>query len=550
MNAHRSHDGQLNRRSLLALAGAGTLGGLSALFCVENAVAQRVTAAATPAVATRDYSTKATYDWFVDSLAPVASLPNRSPADENGFWTWYQSAVMRTYPMAYRKWGEPKYLDKLIVDADLLLSERDSVRGVQDWRGLSLPAWRHAYDYTAGSTTTTGDVLDTAGQPLLRLRIGVTGPRDRRRGTATITADATPGRFTIVGVRHSGETTTFANLTMDPTSPDYVVTRLYWADPNVNRLTALDLRDTPTAGHQPAPGDYTMTADYTYGLVDTALLVQPLADFANTVLTDYRLRRSVMSRRRAGEALMTYADKADEYISAAEDALAIHDGTWRDNSQGEGWYVIPPEHPSVWAGSDMPHNQNLAMAKAYLQLADATGNSAYLDRSEMLYRRFKNDLTSEDLPGATTAFVWYYNHPEGLFFNGWTRDDHISNRIPYSNGHKAIEDTSHSTIDIAAVVLAAKHGLIFNAGDMQRFARTFNEKIVSITAAGDIRIWSNVNGTGTLGGQDNVAGPWARLQPWNQQTYDTALEIYNRDQVLVSRGHTAESVGILATLDV
>lgn len=533
---------RVSRRSVLGGAGAGILGGFAGLWAAQPGMA-----------ATRDYSTREIYDWFVGSLIPVADIPNRSPADEAAFWTWGQSAVMRTYPMAYRAWGDPRYLSMLIGDADLLLSERDSERGVVDWRGLSLPAWRHAGQYTAGSV----DVPDTRGLPVLRLRIGVSpGPTNGKRGLATISHDLTPGRFTIVAVRESDkrQTDTFSNLSLDPASPDYIVNRLYWAAPNLNRITALDLRADSGEDALPAAGEYLLTADFSYGYVDTGVLIQPLADFAATVRADRRIWHRPISAPRPGARPITYRDKAEEYIAAAEAALAIHDHAWRDNSDGEGWYVILPEHPSSWAGSDLPHNQNLAMAKAYLLLANATDNNAYRDRAEALLRRFKNDLTKNDPANTPTdglpPFNWSYNDPRGLFYRGWTREDHVSDRIPYSPGYKATEDISHATLDVAAAATGVRNGIEFTDADMRRFARTFNEKIVKRNDKDEDEIIFSVDvaGGGTTG-NFGLAGDWARLQPWDQQVYDTALEVFNYryQNPTPQRAQYAESVGILAT---
>lgn len=519
------------------LSGAGAVAGGIGLSSIhpQLGLANPYLANST-STATRDYATRETYDWLVDSLVPVMSIPNRSTADEHGFWTWTQSSVMRTYPWAYRRWGDTRYLDALITDADLMLSERDSVRGVTDWRGLSLPAWRHASNWTAGS----GDVPGTNGAPLLRLRIGQTGPSNGTRGSFTITAGTSPDTFTLVATGSSGTVDTFANLTMDPASPDYVVTRLYWDEPNANRMTALDLRADPTISGQPALGDYLLTADFTYGFVDTAVMVQALAEYSSLVLPNRRLARKPIARQR-----VSYGDKAEEYVAAVKAALAIHDDNWRENSSGEGWYVIPAEHPSPWAGSDVPHNQNLAMATAFMHLADATSDSAYQDRVSALLRRFKNDL----ILGSDGAHGWYYNHREGLFFNGWTREDHVSNRIPYSPGYRAKEDTSHATLDIAAAATAAQKGLVFTATDMQHLAATFNVRLVETDASGNIlTLNSNVFGDGGNTTYDNRAGLWAVLTPWSQQVFNYARALYNTKQYPVARGSVAESTGVLATI--
>ncbi|RJQ29718.1 MAG: hypothetical protein C4589_04475 [Peptococcaceae bacterium] len=70
-------------------------------------------------------------NWFKDANNDQATL------------AWGESYVMDAYVTMYDATGDTRYLDKLVTHANAVLAQRDSVRGVTDYRGLSLPAWRN-----------------------------------------------------------------------------------------------------------------------------------------------------------------------------------------------------------------------------------------------------------------------------------------------------------------------------------------------------------------------------------------------------------------------
>ena len=62
---------------------------------------------------------------------------------------WGQSYVMNAYITMYEATGDTYYLDKFIIHGKGVLAQRDVSRGVSDYRGLKLPAWRNG-SYTTG----------------------------------------------------------------------------------------------------------------------------------------------------------------------------------------------------------------------------------------------------------------------------------------------------------------------------------------------------------------------------------------------------------------
>lgn len=137
------------------------------------AVAGTALATATPAYATGiDYTARQTFDdWdrlFQQGGPGQPDQPNdNTNADgRSGMLAWSQSYVLLGLVRMYETYRDTYYLDRLVENIDQVLSVRDSVRGVTDYRGLSLPAWRADHPYTTGYTT----LADSNGHPLLEVR--------------------------------------------------------------------------------------------------------------------------------------------------------------------------------------------------------------------------------------------------------------------------------------------------------------------------------------------------------------------------------------------
>jgi hypothetical protein len=63
--------------------------------------------------------------------------------NDYGFLAFREAYVLQAYLLMYETYQDTYYLDKFVNHADSVLNQRDSVRKVTDYRGLSLPAWRH-----------------------------------------------------------------------------------------------------------------------------------------------------------------------------------------------------------------------------------------------------------------------------------------------------------------------------------------------------------------------------------------------------------------------
>ena len=472
--------------------------------------------------ASLDYTDPATFDDFHQTFERRQDRVGQS-TDLNewlGALAWGQSYIQVALMRMYDGFGDRRYLYDLVGHVDDVLATRDSVRGVTDYRGLSLPAWRGGYPYTNGAV----DLRDAAGRPALQVR-SVRGPIERLltlKPTETepyldvaVSVGSAAGTFTLtITHRNFNVTEVFADLSMDPASPRYVVNQVHGRWPTFNLVTVKDLRESPAAAGEPAPGSFSMRSLPGIFAVHTGQIVHPIAWFARTVLQTPALRRDTFLRA-----------KAEEYVDAAEAAIAVHDEEWRENDSGEGWYVFRKGDPSGFDGTEQPANQFLAPGRAMLHLAALTGNRRYADRAAKLARTFRNLLTVD----SDGAYVWRYWPTWGRVYNGWTEEDDVSEfRLSYG-GARQMEDLSHGHIDVDFAVQAFRDRTGFTGEDMQHFAKTFTRNLRAVEANGDPTVWFYVDGslrTGVLS-DELVAAGWMPIAFWDERVFAHCEAMYD-----------------------
>lgn len=470
----------------------------------------------------RDYADRSTYDWAEAYFRANSSNRPDVPNDVGGNLAWGQSYVLRSFISMYHGYRDTHYLDLLVDNVDAILSTRDSVRGVADYRGLSLPAWRGYHPYTAG----WADIPDAEGRPSLRVRAATTYVNGLSVTTSAGTAAGT-FKVTIVDPRIN-VTNTFDNLTMDPTSPDYAVRRIHAASPTSTRATAVDLRPTPEAAGAPAPGTYQMNSTYYIFSVHTGMITAPIAEFSRIVR-----RNPALARR--------FASKAAQYVEAVEEAIAVHDGEWRQNSDGEGWYIWERGATVAFDGTEMPHNQFLALATTQLHLAAVTKDEKYRDRARRMLTTFRNDLRVQD-----ASYIWNYWWTKSAVFTGYSQTDDLSDFTPAFNGAKQIEDMSHGAVDVEAAVQGFRDGLVFTADDIRRLAATFTDNIATYDAAGNPTVFTRVDGVGPIGAQDVQAPRWMALADWDDEVFTFCRQMYNHRQIAPTTGSNLLGVANIA----
>jgi hypothetical protein len=452
----------------------------------------------------RDYALRKTFDWAEAYFTDHAQAQPDTPNENGGALAWGQSYVLRSYLAMYQAFRDTRYLDLFCRNTDAILATRDSERGVADWRGKSLPAWRAGHPYTAGQV----DVPDADGTPVVRLR---TAQAYASAITATVTAEPA-GRFTVtIKDPRLDVTDTFAHLTMDRTSPDYVVKRIVAASPTKTRATAVSLlADGATA--VPAAGTYTAASQFVVFSVHTGMITGPIAEFCRLVRDDKALKPR-------------YGAKSARYLEAVRAAVGVHDAEYGQNDAGEGWYFWPKGTPLPNDGCAMPHNQFLALATTQLHLSSLTGRPSYRDRAVRMLTTFRNDLTVSG-----KSYVWRYWWTKGWVYQGYRQADDVSEWTPAYPAARQPEDNSHGAVDVEAALAGFRDGLVFDETDMRRLAATYTDNLMRHAADGVPHVAANVNGSGAVGSLDRQAPRWVNLARWDERIFTHARDIINRMQ--------------------
>ncbi|GAA3472599.1 hypothetical protein [Nonomuraea roseola] len=455
-----------------------------------------------------DYTSRETFDLFDKLFHESGNGGQPTDTNEHGGLAWGQSYVLLGFIRMYEAYKDTHYLDRLIANIDLVLANRDSVRGVKDHRGLSLPAWRAMAPYTAGIVT----LKSADGTPLLEVRTALTYADN---AVATVRAGSSEGRFTLEVKNHrTNLVATFPDLSLDPAAADYAVRRIFDAYPTPTLVTAKELRPSPEAGAMPVLGVTPFTSQPVVFTVHTGMITYPMASFAKIVFRSPKLL-----------VVPKYRQKAVEYLKAARDAAAVHDDEWRQTEDGHGYFVWNKGTPLGNDGTEQPTNQSLALGQTYAELAAATGDPFYRDRTQRMARTFARELQVD----TDDAYVWTYWPTFGKVHNGFAKTDGVSEYTPSSNPGRGVEDLSHGAIDVEFAAAAFRNHLFYKGEDMARFARTYSRNLIAPTGAdGHPTAYQRVNGTGstTSAGQYLQAPRWMAVAQWDEAVFTHARSIY------------------------
>lgn len=498
-----SHARPLARRAFLSRAGVLAAG-------VGLGSAGLLGSSRPAAAATYDYTARETFDYFDETFHDGERVGQPHHSNEAGALAWGQSYVLDGFMKMYLTYGDTYYLDRLIHNVDIMLTTRDSERGVTDYRGLSLPAWRAGNHYTVGIAA----LPDAQGRPTLEIR---TARAYANTAMATVSHNA-DGTFTLV--THNAQynyTDTYAGLTMDPASPNFAERRVYDAYPSSRLLgTARDLG----AGSLPAPGTYDLVPQPVIFAVHTGMITYPIASFIRVVRKTPALRNNP-----------TYAAKAAEYLPVVRDAIAVHDEEWQE-SGGEGYYQWTKGTPLPYDGIVQPVNQSTALGRTLLELARATGAEPYVSRATKMARMFHNQLIEH----ADRTFIWHYWPTFAKIWEGYDQtgspETDLSIYTPRyrsgSGGARQIEDTSHGAISVDFAALAYESGIVFRYDDLVRLARTFTQNLATYDADGIATVFTRVDGTSVApSGQYLQAPRWMAVNPWDTDLHAHCRAIYD-----------------------
>ncbi|NPV47188.1 MAG: hypothetical protein HPY69_09535 [Armatimonadetes bacterium] len=201
-----------------------------------------------------------------------------------------------------------------------------------------------------------------------------------------------------------------------------------------------------------------------------------------------------------------FGKSADQFLAyIAENMLRKHEQHWLDMGDGAGGYRFADLITDRFPNRLQPHNQYLALGRAYLVLKDVPGaDPLFATRAEQMARLFRRYLREQG-----EAWVWNY----------W---DWVEGGEP---GHSGLEDTSHGTIDVGFAIEACHRGVVFTAEDMKRFARTVLDQMWNGSTE-DPKLGPNV---GTRGDRFAMTtSDWFDLGEWEPQIWRLALTAFSK----------------------
>ena len=226
-------------------------------------------------------------------------------------------------------------------------------------------------------------------------------------------------------------------------------------------------------------------------VVHSGMIAYPMAEFARLVAA------SGLGEELARDGL-TFADKASQYTAAAIETVAYHDDQWND----AGYYVFRPDAAFLgYPGADLPLNQSNALGRLLLVLSELTGEAAYLDKATKLAQRFRDQIST----GPFGEALWNY----------------------WGGSYSAPgEDISHAALNVDFAMLSADYGVVFDAGDRERFAQTFHQRVYV-----DDHTMSNQLGGGASNDPSYrpQVGRWLRLSTTRAAVYTSVRDLYDLD---------------------
>lgn len=167
-----------------------------------------------------------------------------------------------------------------------------------------------------------------------------------------------------------------------------------------------------------------------------------------------------------------YGARAEAYLALAEETFRKWDarGAWRETREGGVW-VVPPcgLDPATgrWTAGDAgrdgftePFNKQNLIARWLLALADATGEARYRERAAAWWRWMRARMR----PRQDRYLVWAYWEPAGAW--DYRPDGSTKHWVGvHPNG-------GYYALDVAGVVDAHEHGLVFTREDLDRLVAT------------------------------------------------------------------------------
>jgi hypothetical protein len=253
---------------------------------------------------------------------------------------------------------------------------------------------------------------------------------------------------------------------------------------------------------KPEPGDrfwvQTFGGEPQEHMVHQGLFLHPVSRFIEHALKDRKLKA------RYGKAARRYLDLIGKIVDK-------HERDWVDMTRTAGAYRFPPLKTDRCPNRTLPHNQYLAIGRAYLHIQSVSRKRLFLDRAERMARNFKRNLRKTG-----QAYTWHY----------W---DWIENGEP---GHSAVEAASPAHIDIGFAVDACRKGVVFTNSDLKRFAHTLLEQMWNGSLE-DPKIGGRVDAQEPefvpRQGDSRLGEDWIDLCQWRPEVWDVLWALFCKE---------------------
>lgn len=407
-----------------------------------------------------------------------------SEAKTSGALAWGESSWLCNYLSCYVATRDRYWLDKLVDHFDRMLANQHEQDGFRVWDDTRYSA---AIVKVVTPPAADGPSLTPPEQREWATRFGdqVTGHRYRVEFTTADrvrVVDQTTGQPAMAPTAYAGE------LVLDVFSG-----RSWRTAAEARAAKACCPLTLKGAGRAGVGFDIeTVAVEPIQFVVHDGMIAYPVARFIAAVCTDPSLKAD-------------YGAAADRYLAWFDrHVYQKWSRHWRQVDAATGAYQFTAGRTERYPGYLLPHNQYLALARAYLVLQGLDGvpqRAAYREKLLAMARYFQRHLKPQ-LDGR--AYLWnYWDPPAG-------QDD--IRRSP--------EDFSHATIDVGFLVEAAQSGVVFTADDAVRVARTYTD----VMSNGDTkapRLSHNVTGQGPK--KDGLAWDWALLGLYDAAAFRQAV---------------------------
>jgi hypothetical protein len=275
------------------------------------------------------------------------------------------------------------------------------------------------------------------------------------------------------------------------------------------RLTAEVVAGAPRDG-LPRTGGYRFSCLPFVHPVHTGMIVWPMARFARLALREAYL---------AG-----YRDKAAGYLDAAWSALRCHDDELRhDPGTRRAWYAAGYGCPYLLDGSDYPLNYTAAMARAWRELAAATGDRGRRRLARALTRTFVLDTR----PTAAGGLVWGYYRRDGAAYIGWSSEASVSQNTPSFGGGRHAEDLSHGHLEVDLIARAQQLSDLDDVTTLDRLAVTFAQQLTGRSHDGRPVVHARIDGSGTAtAAQSGMVAGWLGVAARNASAVTVVRDVF------------------------